>query len=154
MASRENISGIGLFTTYGPAAPTTGGAAPAGTAVNTAGFDSVALLIAVGAGGITFDSGDAITFKFEESNDNVNWSGVTQGEVDASYGTTVTVGNGGVVRTINTAHAAADVQPMKIGYLGTSQYVRAYPVLTGSQTTGTPMYLAFVLGNAHQRPVA
>ena len=43
---------------------------------------------------------------------------------------------------------------MKLGYLGSSPYLRAYPVLTGTQGTGTPMYLAFILGNAHQRPVA
>ena len=64
------------------------------------------------------------------------------------------VGTGGVVRTINSAHAAVDAQPMKLGYLGSSQYLRAYPVLTGTQSTGTPMYLAFILGNAHLRPVA
>ena len=154
MATRENISGMGLFTTYGPAAPATGGAAPAGTTVDTAGFDSVALLVAIGVAGGTLDTNDAIAVKFEESNDGATWSGVTQGEVEASYGTTVTVGTGGVVRTVNSAKPAADVQPTKIGYIGTSRYLRAYPALSGTQANGTPIYLAFVLGNAHQRPVA
>ena len=100
------------------------------------------------------DAGDAINIKFEESNDGVTWNGVSQGEIQASYGTSVTVGAGGVVRTVNSAKAATDAQPMKLGYIGQSQYLRAYPALTGTQANGTPMYLAFVLGNAHQRPVA
>ena len=151
MPTRENLSGIGVFSTFGPA---TVAATGAGVAVDTAGFDSATLLIAIGAGGITLHAGDPIDIVLEEADDNAHWPGVSQGEVQASYGTSVIVGTGGIVRTINSAHPAADAKPTKVGYIGSSRYLRAFPMFTGTHGTGTPIDLKFVLGNAHIKPVA
>ena len=152
MTTRENMSGQSFVNSVAPAtAPST---SQTGATVDTLGFDSATMLVNVGIGGITFTGSNRIDFLMEHSDDGATWTGVAQSDVLASPGTTVTVGTGGIVRSLIAAKAAADAQPFKIGYAGSKRYLRGDATFGGTHGSGTPLTILFALAHAHNKPVA
>jgi hypothetical protein len=118
-------------------------------AIDLLGFNSAALLIAIGAGGITFDSTNKIEFVFKHGDDSTvgNHTAVAQADVVGA-----TVATGGIVKALTAAHAAADVT--KLSYVGGKRYVSVLADFSGTHGTGTPITVLVVKGNPASAPVA
>jgi hypothetical protein len=103
---------------------------------------SATVIISVGVGGITFTSGNKIEFKLTHS--DVTGSGfdaVTQADVVG-----VTVGTGGIVRSLVAAHATPSVT--LVGYTGRKRFLRLLADFSGDHSGGgTPMAAVVVRGN-------
>lgn len=115
-------------------------------AVDIAGFGSCMILIEVGVGGITFSGTNKVEYKLTHSSDNSTYEAVTQADILLA-----TVGTGGIIKSLTTAHASADVT--KVGYIGGRRYLKLLADFSGTHGTGTPMSAVAVLGNADFRPV-
>jgi hypothetical protein len=116
-------------------------------------FDGVALLMHVGAGGITFTGANYIALKMEESDDNSTYNVVTAPDIklgDSVIAAAPWFGqapdSNGFVRLINAAHGTADADPFKVSYVGEKRYLRAQIVLGGTHSTGTLVGLYGILG--------
>ncbi|HTN60742.1 MAG TPA: hypothetical protein VL147_04230, partial [Devosia sp.] len=102
------------------------------------GFDSAAILLAIGAGGITFDGSNKIEFVLTHADDDGTGSPgaftpVTAADIyGANAPTTVT---GGIVKSLIVAHAAADVT--EIGYKGGKRFLKLLADFSGTHGTGT-----------------
>lgn len=118
-----------------------------GTGVDLRGFDSAAVILMPGIGGITFDGTNKIEFKIEESDDNSAFTAVAQADVLGA-----TVATGGIFRTLDAAHAAATIT--EISYIGAKRYVRVVADFSGTHGTGTPIAAIVVRGHAAYAPVA
>lgn len=124
-----------------PAAQT--GLVTKGTAVDVAGYESVALEVALGA----IVAGDAAATTgavvLEESDTTT----------DGDFGT-IAAGDLIAVDTLTGLVAANAGQTKKIGYIGSKRYVRAKATITTGATTGAfPISCAIILGNARNNPV-
>ena len=149
MATRDLISGIKMVQAVGPA---TYSADVNGAWIDTLGYDSVAIAISVGAGGITFDPTNRLDIRIESSDDgSTSNGGVAQGDIQ-SYQSSVTVGSNGIVKSFTAAHPNPDVT--KVGYIGNSRYIRVVPDFSGTHGTGTPVSGMVILGRAHLAPTA
>ena len=149
MATRDLISGLKLVQAVGPAVLA---ADVNGAWIDTLGFDSVAIAIAVGAGGITFDNVNRIDIRIESSDDGSTTNGgVAQGDIQ-SYGSSITVGANGAVKSLTSGHPTPDVT--KVGYIGNSRWIRVVPDFSGTHGTGTPISGTVILGRAHLSPSA
>ena len=116
-------------------------------------FQSKALAVAVGVGGITFDPTNRIDFVLTHSDDDVTYTPVLDADVritnpDFSKGA---VAPGGVVYTVTAAHAAATVS--KVGYTGDKRYQKLQAVFGGTHGTGTPITVSEITGHPVMAPV-
>ena len=75
------------------------------TAIDLRGYDGAEIVLAIGAGGITFSGSNKIEFKLTHSNDDVTYEPVTKGDVLGVD----QIGTGGVIKALVAAHATADV---------------------------------------------
>lgn len=116
--------------------------------VDLAGFNSAALLIHVGVGGITFDGTNKVEFKLTHSDDDSTYDAVTADDVQGVD----SVGAGGIVKSLIAAHAAADVT--KIGYKGSRRYLKLLADFSGTHGTGTPIAVEVVKGDSRYAPAA
>lgn len=116
-------------------------------AVDRLGYETLMFAIGVGVGGITFSGTNKIEFVMTHSDDDTTYANVTDGDVQGVTGVT-----NGIVKSLKTAHAAADVT--KIGYIGDKRYVKMLADFGGTHGTGTGISVAAVLGNARSLPVA
>jgi len=117
------------------------------------GFDSAAILLAVGIGGITFDGSNKIEFVLTHADDNGAGSPgiftpVTAADIyGADAPTTVT---GGIVKSLIAAHAAADVT--EVGYKGGKRFLKLLADFSGTHGTGTPIAALLVKGDPRNAP--
>ena len=116
-------------------------------AIDIGNFGAAIVLIAVGVGGITFSADNKIEFKLTHSDDNSTYTAVAQGDVKG-----VTVGTGGIVRSLVAAHAAATLT--KVGYHGGKRYLKLLADFSGTHGAGTPMSAVVVAGEPYIAPVA
>jgi hypothetical protein len=116
-----------------------------GTTVDLLGYESAAVYLQIGAGGIVFSDTNRIDFVMEHSEDASTWTAVTSDHVRR-----VTVATGGIVRSLIEAHAAATVT--EIGYIGGRRYVRLSADFGGTQATGTAIAALVVRGHPHSAP--
>jgi hypothetical protein len=116
-------------------------------AIDRLGYETLMFAFGVGIGGITFTGTNKIEFVMTHSDDNVTYDAVTDDDVQGVTGTT-----GGIVKSLKTAHAAADIT--KVGYVGDRRYVKILADFSGTHGTGTPVSVAAVLGGARLSPVA
>lgn len=123
-----------------------------GSGVDLKGFQSAAVLIAVGAGGITFTGSNKIEFKLEHSDDNSTFSAVSAADVQLGANADSSVGSGGIVRSLVAAHAAGTVA--EVGYIGTKRYIRAVADFSGTHATATPLAVTVVRGHPISAPAA
>ncbi len=119
-------------------------------AIDLTGFQSAAILLSVGAGGIVFDSSDRIDFTVTHSDDGTNYSDVAATDLNGKDApATVT---GGVVLSLATAHASATIS--EIGYIGGKRYLKVLAHFAGTHGTGTPISAVVVKGNPLSIPAA
>lgn len=117
-------------------------------AIDRIGFESVMFAIGVGIGGTTFSGTNKIEFVMTHSDDDTTYIPVIDDDLQG-----VPVGvTGGIVKSLKTAHAAADVT--KVGYVGGKRYVKLLADFGGTHGTGTPVSVTAVLGNPSVSPVA
>lgn len=127
-------------------------------------FESLALGMHVGAGGITFSGTNFIALKLEDSDDGSTYTACVDSTTNppVQFGASNPVGtnfaqapdSNGYARFINAAKAAADTDPFKVGYLGNKRYVRATIVFGGTHGSGTLVSLWGVLGDPKSFPAA
>lgn len=116
--------------------------------VDLAGFESAAIVLAIGAGGITFTTTNKVEFKLTHSDDDSTYEAVTAADVQGVE----TVGTGGIVKALTAAHATASVS--KIGYVGGRRYLKLLADFSGTHGTATPIAASVIKGNALDKPVA
>lgn len=125
--------------------------APAIT-VDRLGYDTLAFVLAIGAGGITFTATNRIDFVLEHSNDGVAWDPV----VDPTNVIGAVPDAAGIVLSQRTGHPSATA--MRIGYVdgivGDRRFVRLRPAFNGTHGTGTPLSAIALLGEPRIAPVA
>lgn len=119
-----------------------------GPAIDRSGFNSLALAISVGVGGITFSGSNKIEFVLQHSDEAASgFEPVTQKDVQG-----VTLAAGGIVRALTAAHAAPS--RTRLGYIGPRRYVRLVADFSGTHGTATPLSALAILGHPNNAPVA
>ncbi|WP_417624954.1 hypothetical protein [Paremcibacter congregatus] len=141
---RDDISNMGVAFAIAPAALA---ADNTPGSVDLTGFDSASFLINVGVGGITFSDTNKIEFVMTHSDDDSDYSLVTDDDVVG-----VTVGDDGIVRSLVAAHAAAT--STKVGYIGGKPFVKVLADFSGTHGSPTPISVPVVKTRAYQRPVS
>lgn len=146
----SNISPVYLI------APATLAADNTPAAVDLRGFDSAAILLQIGVGGITFSDTNKVEFKLTHANDKADGSAPDAGDftavtIDDVQGI-ASVGTGGIIEALVAAHAAATIT--EIGYVGGKRWLKLLADFSGTHGTGTPISGLLVRGNAAQRPTA
>lgn len=141
---KDMHSNIGVATLIG-AATLAADNTPA--AVDLLGFNSAEIVLAIGAGGITFSGTNKIEFKLTHSDDDSTYSDVT---TDDMLG--VTVASGGIIKSLVAAHAAAG--SYRYGYKGGKRYLKLLADFSGTHGTGTPIAATVVKGSPSVAPVA
>lgn len=116
-------------------------------AVDRQGYESAELVLAIGAGGITFDATNKVEFTLTESDDDSTYNDVADADLRGVSGTT-----GGIIKSLVAAHAAAAVY--RFGYIGNKRYLKTLANFSGTHGTGTPIAATWMLGNPHVAPVA
>jgi len=142
---KKDISkNLGVFAAIGPVVLDDDNT-PA--AIDIGNFGGAIILIMVGIGGITFTADNKVEFKLTHSDDDSTYTAVAQGDVNG-----VTVGTGGIVRSLVAAHAAATLT--KVGYHGGKRYLKLLADFSGTHGAGTPMSAVVVAGEPYIAPVA
>lgn len=113
-------------------------------AIDLQGYESAALAIHVGVGGITFTTTNKVEFKLTHSDDDSTYTAVDVDDVEGLS----SVAEGGIVKSLIEAHAAATVT--QFGYIGGKRYLKLLADFSGTHGTGTPMSAVVVKGNPHQ----
>jgi hypothetical protein len=121
-------------------------------AIDTRGYDSVALLIGVGVGGITFTGSNKIEFKVTHSDDDSSYSDVAAADVILGVNADASVGSGGIVKSLIAAHAAATVT--KVGYIGGKRYLKVLADFSGTHGSGTPICVMAIGSHGERAPGA
>lgn len=116
-------------------------------AIDLKGYNRAGILLHVGTGGITFTGTNKVEFVLTHSDDNVTYDNVTDADVQGVTGVT-----GGIINSLKTAHANADVT--KIGYIGGRRYIKLLADFSGTHGSPTPMAALVVLGGARDYPIA
>ena len=116
-------------------------------AIDRRGYESVEFLLSIGIGGITFDSTNKIEFKVTHSDD-----GVTYTAVDTPDMLGVTVGSGGIIKSLVAAHAAPAVY--RFGYKGGKRYQKLLADFSGTHGAATPIAAIALLGCGYNKPEA
>lgn len=139
----ENRVAVGNF----PAVSTT---TPTVTVFDRLGSRSLAIIVQVGAGGITFTGTNKLEIIVEDSDDGSTFAAVTTGNLRNSTGASQTVAAGGIVESYVAAKAAASTN--EYGYIGGRRYVRVTPTFGGTHATGTLTGVTFVAGELTYAP--
>lgn len=134
---RDAVSCCKLSVALGPA---TYSADQAGSLVDMRDYRAATLILAIGVGGITFDSTNKVEFVLKHGNaaDGSDLAVVTDDDIlNIDSVAPASVSTTGIVRSLTAAHAAATVQ--KIGYIGGKRYMKLTAEFSGTHGTGTPM---------------
>lgn len=116
-------------------------------AVALAGYNSAEILLAIGAGGITFSGTNKIEFTLTHSDDDATYSEVTTADMLG-----VTVAEGGIIKSLIAAHAAG--ASYRFGYKGGKSYLKLLANFSGTHGTGTPIAAMVLLGDGDIAPTA
>lgn len=142
---RDLVHNIAVVTAIAPAVLAADNA-PA--ALDLLGFDSAALSIHIGAGGINFTGSNKVEFRLTHSDDDATYDAVT---IEDVQGISV-VGTGGIVFTLSAAHPDATIH--KVGYVGYRRYLKLLADFSGTHGTGTPIAATLIKGIPRSAPVA
>lgn len=116
-------------------------------AIDMRNFGAAVICLSIGAGGITFDATNKIEFKLTHSEDGTTYTAVAQEDVKG-----VTVGTGGIIKSLVAAHAAASIT--EVGYHGGRPYLKLLADFSGTHGTGTAISAVIVRGEPYISPVA
>lgn len=114
-------------------------------AVDLSGFKSAAILLAIGAGGITFTGTNKIEFKLTHSDDDVTYNNVTDIDMLGVSGVSA-----GIIKDLKTAHASPAVY--RFGYKGNRRYLKLLADFSGTHGTGTPIVAMVVKSEPRNAP--
>ncbi len=117
-------------------------------AVDLQGYDAAELILAIGAGGITFSGTNKIEFKLTHSDDDSTYEAVTADDV---LGVS-SVGTGGIIKALTAAHASAAAY--RFGYIGGKRYLKLLADFSGTHGTATPIAAVVLKGYGHDNPQA
>jgi hypothetical protein len=117
------------------------------TGVDLQGFDAAEIIIAQGAGGITFSGTNKIEYVLEHSDDNSAWTKCTDADVIGVTGLTTT----GIIKALTSAQTAA---VFRYGYKGGKRYVRLTADFSGTHGTGTILGAYLIEGEPFVAPTA
>lgn len=112
-----------------------------------AGFESCAVLFITGVGGITFDGTNKIDLVLQHSDDNSTFTAVAAADVVTTLpdGTEGAWASGGIVRSLQAAHAAKSVT--KVSYIGNKRYIKPIFDYSGTHGTATPVASVAILSD-------
>lgn len=116
-------------------------------AIDLVGCDAAEIVLAIGAGGITFSGTNKVEFKLTHSDDDSDYTAVTVADMLGL----ASVGTGGIIKSLVAAHAAAAVY--RFGYVGGKRYLKLLADFSGTHGTGTPI-AATVLAQGTVNPQA
>lgn len=116
-------------------------------AIDLQGYGAAEVVIVVGVGGITFSGTNKIEFKLTHSDDDTTYAAVEQKDMLG-----VTVGTGGIIKALTSAHAAASVY--RAGYKGNRRYLKLLADFSGTHGTGTPLAAIVLKGHGGDKPEA
>jgi hypothetical protein len=116
--------------------------------VDLADFGGAEIVLAIGAGGITFSGTNKVEFvlRHGDASDQSTHTAVDPSDV---LGVTAT---SGIIKALVSAHASAGVY--RFGYKGTKRYISLLADFSGTHGTGTPIAATAVLGVPRVAPVA
>lgn len=117
-------------------------------AIDLMGYNAAEIVLAIGAGGITFSGTNKIEFKLTHSDDDSTYTAVT---VDDMLGLE-SVGDGGIVKALTSAHATASAY--RFGYKGGKRYLKLLADFSGTHGTATPIAAMALLGHGDVQPEA
>ena len=109
--------------------------------IDLQGFNSASIVFSLGQSGDILSSSLYWTLSLQESNDNVTYTAVTSAETNAGVASVA----------VNTT--TADKTTYSFGYIGGSRYLQALATPTGSVSTGVPIGIIALRGNAAYKPV-
>lgn len=116
-------------------------------AIDLQGYDAAELILAIGAGGITFSASNKIEFVLTHSDDDATYTAVTDADMLGVTGIT-----DGIIKSLVAAHAAADVY--RFGYKGGKRYLKLLADFSGTHGTGTPIAATLIKMHGHDNPQA
>jgi hypothetical protein len=111
-------------------------------------YDAAEIVIACGAGGITFTTTNKIEFVLTHSDDNSTFVNVTDADVLGVTGLTTT----GIIKSLVAALASGGV--FRFGYKGGRRYLRLLADFSGTHGTGTPIGAYAILAEPFIAPTA
>ncbi|WP_377299728.1 hypothetical protein [Rhizobium sp. SGZ-381] len=117
-------------------------------AIDLQGYDSAEILLDIGVGGITFSGTNKIEFVLTHSDDDSTYTAVTLADMLGL----ASVGSGGIIKALTSAHAAAAVY--RFGYKGNKRYLKLLADFSGTHGSGTPIAASALLGNGFSNPQA
>ena len=126
--------------------PTVTTAAANGTGVDLQGYKSATLVAFIGAEGDTLSGSVYFEISLEHSDDNSTFTDVTQSDI-----TNGTIASGGIwLKLDGTSGGDPDTTGLvtQVGYIGGKRYIRGVIAKTGTHSTGTPIGLMVIKGNA------
>jgi len=137
---RDQATSLSAVTAIGPAVLSADNT-PA--AIDLLGFAAATLILAIGAGGITFTATNKVEFVLTHSEDGDTYTAVTDDDLVKDALAPATVENG-IVRALTSAHADPTLQT--IGYVGGRRYLKLLADFSGTHGTGTPIAASVVRG--------
>ena len=117
-----------------------------GTGVDLQGYESATLIADVGAEGITLNGTNYFELSLEHSDDNSTFSDVAKADIVDG-----TISSGGIwLKLDGTAGGNPDTagEIYRVGYVGGKRYIRGVIAIGGSHSTGTPIGMFVIKGNA------
>ncbi|QIG80103.1 NAD(P)(+) transhydrogenase (Re/Si-specific) subunit beta [Stakelama tenebrarum] len=115
-------------------------------AIDLQGYNAAEILLAIGIGGITFSGTNKIEFVLTHSDDDTTYTAV---DAEDMLGLE-TVGEGGIIKALTSAHAAADVY--RFGYVGGKRYLKLLADFSGTHGSGTPIAAVVLKGRGYNQP--
>lgn len=116
-------------------------------ALDLKGFNACEIVLAIGAGGITFSGTNKVEFKLTHSDDNVTYADVADADILGKTGI-----SSGIIKSLVAAHASAAAY--RFGYIGGKRYLKLLADFGGTHGTATPLAALALLGHPQVAPVA
>jgi hypothetical protein len=101
-------------------------------AVDLQTYDAAEILLAIGAGGITFSGTNKIEFVLTHSDDNSTYTNVADADLLGVTGT-----SNGIIKALTAALSSGGV--FRFGYKGGKRYLKLLADFSGTHGTGTPI---------------
>ncbi|MAY20309.1 MAG: hypothetical protein CL955_06795 [Erythrobacteraceae bacterium] len=114
-------------------------------AVDLLGYDAAEIVLAIGAGGITFNGTNKVEFVLTHSDDDSTYTAVDDDDMLGVSSIT-----DGIIKTLNSAHASAAAY--RFGYVGGKRYLKLLADFSGTHGTGTPIAATVIKGHGNVQP--
>jgi len=109
--------------------------------IDLQGFNSASIVFSLGQAGDTLSTSLYWTLTLQQSNDNSTYVAVATTDVNEGV-TSIAVNSPSLDKTVYS-----------IGYIGGMRYLKAIVTPTGTMTSGTPIGIIALRGNAAYKPV-